>query len=318
MTKSTALATRPAAKPISVFANPESFEVGQRMCKALCNSDLVPTSYRGEGAMGNALIALDMANRMNIPPIMVMQNLDIIEGRPSWKSQFILGALNSCGMFSPVRFRIEDRGEQEAEKVEWAGPRGNRSKTIKKTKIREKTCVAYAIEKATGETLEGPEVSISMAVAEGWYFRPGSKWQTMPDLMLRYRSAAFFGRLYAPHILNGMPSTDEAIDVPVVDDFDGTTLDAETGEITEPAPAKPAGRASKVHAAMNAKSAPAKHDEPPAAKADDVTDIEPDDVTDIEPDDVTDIEPDEGPADSEPDDVPFGDPEEDDDGYSPA
>jgi len=43
----------------------------------------VPENYRGETNMGNALIALDMANRMGISPLMVMQNLHVIEGRPS-------------------------------------------------------------------------------------------------------------------------------------------------------------------------------------------------------------------------------------------
>ena len=46
-----------------------------------------------------------------------------------------------------------------------------------------------------GDRIEGPTVTIAMAKAEGWYGRSGSKWPTMPDLMLSYRSAAFFGTL---------------------------------------------------------------------------------------------------------------------------
>lgn len=242
--------TQSNGRPMSVFGDYGAFENAQRMCKALTASNLVPAQYRaneGEAAMGNALVALDMANRMGIPPLMVMQNLDVIEGRPSWKSSFVIGALNSCGLFGPIRFKVTDHGEREVSYQKWAGPKGQRRQETHKATVHDKTCIAYAIEKATGEVIEGPEVSVGMAIAEGWYFRPGSKWQTMPDLMLRYRAAAFFGRLYAPHILNGMPAADEVIDAEyeVIRDASPEPEPAETEE------ARPAGRASGVHAAMS-------------------------------------------------------------------
>ena len=52
-----------------------------------------------------------------------------------------------------------------------------------------------------------------MAKAEGWLTKTGSKWQTMPELMLKYRAAAFFGRLYAPEVLMGMQTAEEVIDI---------------------------------------------------------------------------------------------------------
>jgi hypothetical protein len=35
----------------------------------------------------------------------------------------------------------------------------------------------------------------------------------MPELMMRYRAAAFFGRLYAPEITMGMHSVEEVVDI---------------------------------------------------------------------------------------------------------
>lgn len=198
---------------LSAFANEHSFAVAQRMVKPLIQSGLVPVAYQGEQNIGNALIALDMANRMGLSPIVVMQNLHIIEGRPSWAASFIISALASCGLFSPIRWRVTDLGMVDAEKVVWEGPKGARTKKVIKEKIHDKEFVAYAVEKATGEVLEGPPVTFSMAIAEGWFHRPGSKWLTMPDLMGRYRSAAFFGRLYAPHITNGMMTDEESTDI---------------------------------------------------------------------------------------------------------
>jgi hypothetical protein len=160
-----------------------SFEMAQRQAKALSASDLVPQQYKGNVA--NTLVALEIANRIGASPLMVMQNLNIIHGRPSWGSSFIIAAINGSGKFTALRFV------------------GDLSKGIK----------AVCHEKATGELLEGPTVTMDMAKAEGWLDKAGSKWKTMPELMMRYRAAAFFGRLYAPEITMGMHSTEEVVDI---------------------------------------------------------------------------------------------------------
>lgn len=251
-----------SSQPVSVFSTIAAFEDAQRLVKPLISSDLVPANYRGADKTGNALIALDMANRMGIPALVVMQNLHVIEGRPSWSSKFVIGALASCGLFSPVRWRITDLGEVEAEKFEWVkGDDGRNQRKTVKVKVRDKQFIAYAVEKSTGEVLEGPPVTFSMAIAEGWYYRNGSKWLTMPDLMGRYRSASMFGGLYAPHILNGMPSEDEVVDI-----TDYRVIEPETATSTTAEP-KPAGRPRGLHAAMqNGKEEPEPVKDKPAAR----------------------------------------------------
>lgn len=54
---------------------------------------------------------------------------------------------------------------------------------------------------------------MEMAKAEGWVGKSGSKWKTMPELMIRYRAAAFWGRLYVPEIMMGMHTMEEIEDV---------------------------------------------------------------------------------------------------------
>lgn len=214
------------------FGDLASFEFMQRTAKMFAASSMVPTAYqamitKGYGdkqstepnpsALPNCVIALDMSQRMNANPLMIMQNLHIIEGRPSWSSQFIIAAINNCGKFSPLRFDLEWLDEMDAtySTFEWV----DRKKVEKKHSVRIKNarCVAWAIEKATGERLESAPVTMEMAVAEGWFGKNGSKWKSMPDLMMRYRSAAFFGRIYAPELLMGLPSADEVHDIIDVD-----------------------------------------------------------------------------------------------------
>ena len=203
----------------SVFSGDKAFDTAQRVAKALAASTMVPTSYQNN--VPNVLVALEMANRIGASPLMVMQNLNVIHGRPSWGSSFIIATINSFGSFGPLRFKVTGNGD-------------------------DRTCIAYATEKATGEVLEGPPVSIAMAKKEGWYQKSGSKWPSMPDLMLKYRSAAFFGRLYAPEIMMGMHTTDEVEDFgrpasvsPAADKLNGDARPAEP--IQEPTIIEPEG-----------------------------------------------------------------------------
>ena len=70
----------------------------QARAEEISRSDLVPKEFKGNP--GNCLIAMELSQRVGVPPIMVMQNMNIIHGRPAWSSQFIISAINSSGKFS--------------------------------------------------------------------------------------------------------------------------------------------------------------------------------------------------------------------------
>jgi len=177
-------APAPAANT-SIFSDMGAFEGAQRVCKMLASSNLVPSQFQGN--IANTMIALEMAQRTGFSPFMVMQGLYVVHGRPAFSAQFIIAAINACGRFSPLHYDIQGEGD-------------------------DMNCMAWAIEKSSGDRLDGPRVSIKMAKADGWYDKNGSKWKTIPELMLRYRAATFFGRLFAPDILMGMKSEDEIYD----------------------------------------------------------------------------------------------------------
>ena len=177
----------------NAFGNVAHFEVAQRMAKALCSSSIVPETYRGEQNIGNAMIALEMANRIGANVMSVLQNLYIVHGRPAWSSQFLISCVNASRKFTPLRYRMT----------------GNKNDDTF-------GCVAWAQDK-TGEKLESPEITVGIAKAEGWYQKNGSKWKTMPELMLRYRTATLFARLYAPELTMGISTEEEVVDIKVVD-----------------------------------------------------------------------------------------------------
>jgi len=171
-------------------AGERTFDLMQRQAQALASSQLLPTAYQNN--IPNCMIALELAERTGSSAFMVCQNVHIIQGKPSWSSSFIIAAINSCGRFSPIRYTLEGEGMK-------------------------RQCFAWAKDLADDAVLEGPVVSMEMAKAEGWLSKSGSKWKTMPELMLRYRSAAFFGRLYAPEILMGMHTVEEITDITAIE-----------------------------------------------------------------------------------------------------
>ena len=179
--------------------------------KAVTNADGTPQLMENPNATSNCLIALNMANRMGYDPLMIMQNLYIIEGRPAWSSQFIIAAINACGKFDPLQFEIVNEGEKEIEYVNSYWENGKKLSNQATVKLENLTCIAWTTDKK-GNRLQSDKISMEMAVKEGWYQKNGSKWQTMAGQMLRYRAAAFFGRIYAPEILMGIYAADEVRD----------------------------------------------------------------------------------------------------------
>ncbi|WP_409449735.1 recombinase RecT [Acinetobacter sp.] len=211
------------------------------MAESLANSTIIPEAFRNTlmvkdrydaqakkwiyrpeanpNGVSNCIIALNMAQRLGADPMMIMQNLYLVDGRPSWSSQFIIAAINSSGRYSPLRFDITG-GEEEVEipyaVTEWVYNQATKKKepveSNQTARVKNYKCVAWVVEKATGERLESTPITMEMAVKEGWYQKNGSKWQSMPEQMLRYRAASFFGRIYAPDLLMGLRTQEEEME----------------------------------------------------------------------------------------------------------
>ena len=172
---------------LSVFSDSESFNLACRMADALARSTIVPKHYQQNPS--NCMIAIEMASRINTSPMMVMQNLYIVNGSPAWSSQWIIAMINNSKRYkTELKFDIEynQRGELES-------------------------CTAWA-EDYNGNRVVGPKITMEMAKNEGWIGKSGSKWKTMPEVMIRYRAASFFGRLNCPDMIMGIYSQEEVID----------------------------------------------------------------------------------------------------------
>lgn len=171
---------------VSMF-NLNSLGAMMKLSATLAEATIIPETFQKKPA--NVLIALNMAQRMNADPLMIMQNMYIVYGNPSFSSKFLIGCFNTCGRFTSIKY-------------EFFGTPGT----------DDYGCRAYATEKATNEQVKSIDVTIGMAKAEGWVDKKGSKWKTIPQLMLQYRAAAFLIRTVAPEISMGLQTTEELQD----------------------------------------------------------------------------------------------------------
>jgi hypothetical protein len=204
MSTGTETALAPIQQQMTPSYEREAFELLQRKARCYSSSDLVPDCYRGDKGLPNCIIALEMANRLGASALMVMQNLYIVKGRPSWSAQFIIAAVNASGRFKPLRFHLEGEPKNRL-CIAWTTP-----------SYVELAAHVSTLDQARQEgvpILEGPAVTMQMAQAEGWSGKAGSKWITMPEIMIRYRAATFFGRIYAPDLLMGLRTADELADI---------------------------------------------------------------------------------------------------------
>ena len=183
-TETTSLATTaPEGQLPTMWNDSKLLNQAYKAAKFLASSELVPEqTYRNKPA--NCLIALDMANRLDLSPLVVMQNLYIVKGKPGWSGQFCISLINSSRRFSPLEFVTIDDGMY---------------------------CQAVRFE--DNKLCVGAAVTWDMVKAEGWLDKNGSKWKTMPDVMFRYRAASFFAKAYCPELLMGVPTVDEIKDV---------------------------------------------------------------------------------------------------------
>ncbi len=176
------------ARAISAFSSEAHFVAAQRIARAFAESTLVPQAYQGN--IPNVLIAMELSNRIGASLLMVAQNLDIIHGKPTWSAKFLIATVNASGRFTPLRYR-------------WQGTEGK----------DDWGCRAVAKDKQDGEECVGPLITVAVAKKEGWFEKKGSKWQTIPELMLTYRAATWWSRIFCPELSMGMQTSEEVVDV---------------------------------------------------------------------------------------------------------
>lgn len=200
----------PMNSPMATILNPVLYKHLMTVAAQFATTQLIPKHFQDKPQ--DVFVALHMAHRMGCDPILVLQNLYVVHGMPGWKSSFIIAQANMAKAFaSPIRWRVEKRGEPISIKRKQTYWENNQKRTREVSALVPDIAVtAYAADRTTGEEL-AVEVTMQQAIAEGW--TDNEKYSSLGEQMLRYRSAAFLVRLYAPQVMLGVPVVDELEDV---------------------------------------------------------------------------------------------------------
>ena len=169
----------------SVWENKDQFNQLLRAAQMLSQTSIIPQSYQNKPQ--DCFVAIEIANRMGVSPMVVMQNMYVVKGKPSWAGQACTMLINSCGKFKDVKHI-------------YTGEKGKPNRG----------CYVTATRISDGSQVDGVEVTMQMAQSEGW--TSNSKWRNMPELMLAYRASAFFARVYCPEAMMGVQTAEEVYD----------------------------------------------------------------------------------------------------------
>lgn len=205
MEENTITALAPAAQG-SILTQFSDLPQMLQVADTLCRSSIVPKRFSGD--QGGTLIALDIAARMNTNPLMIMQNLYVVQGSPSFSGQFAIAAMRTCPKYRDFRFEYLN-GKDFTGGMRVVGIRAD-----------------------GGPDDVGTAITPDMPAKFGW----GPMWQKMPEQMYRYRAASWFVRTYCPEVLMGLPTSDELDDIAA----------AEGAAMRNVTPAKGAKRALKA------------------------------------------------------------------------
>ncbi|MBY0355692.1 MAG: hypothetical protein K2Q12_08200 [Rickettsiales bacterium] len=176
----------PSGKGGNMLTDSNAFNQAYRVARLFAASQLIPAHLKGKEA--DCFIALYTADRMKEDPLIVMQNMYLVSGRPGWHTQYMIGRANNSGKLKgSITWDVEGSG--------------------KELRVRAKGVLA-----TTGEEITSPWVDFVMAEGEGW--TKNSKYKSMPEVMFRYRSAAMLIRFYLPEVMLGYQTVEELETLP--------------------------------------------------------------------------------------------------------
>ncbi|KXV66610.1 recombinase family protein [Gluconobacter oxydans] len=165
-----------------------SFNELMRFAEIAAGSGMVPKEYVGKPAA--ILIAVQMGSELGLAPMQSMQNIAVINGRPSIWGDALLGLVKA----SPVCDDVVETMEGEGDRM-----------------------TAICVAKRKGKSPVEARFSVQDAKDAGLWSKPGP-WKQYPKRMLQMRARGFALRDAFPDVLRGLITAEEAADIPQ-DDF---------------------------------------------------------------------------------------------------
>lgn len=200
----------------SYSIQPQTFGELQAFCTMIANSDLAPKDYRGKP--GNVLVAVQMGSEIGLKPMQAIQNIAVINGRPSVWGDAALALIKQHPAFQSCREWFDGQGDAET---------------------------AYCEMIRRGEPPVVRSFSLADAKAANLLGKDGP-WKQYRKRMMQMRARGFCGRDAFPDALKGLSFAEEAMDIPGEQEYQAPT------ETTRPAASSEPTRTDSVKAKLRA------------------------------------------------------------------
>lgn len=189
----------------AMILRPQTFDQLARFSEMAAGSELMPKDYKGKP--GNIMIAVQMGSEIGLAPMQAIQNIAVINGRPSVWGDAMAGLCKAHPAWMGMKEEIVGDGD-------------------------DMRAVCEVHRKGDHPTIR--EFSVEDAKRAGLWGKAGP-WQQYPKRMLQMRARGFALRDAFPDALKGLISAEEAQDIPA-DSFAGTTIQGEAMRVEQPAP----------------------------------------------------------------------------------
>ena len=203
------VATLPQKQSFSL--TPQTLDEAMQFAGMMSKSNIVPKDYQGNP--GNVLVAVQWGMELGLQPLQAMQNIAVINGRPSIWGDAMLAIVRGSGLLESIKEDISETG-------------------------------AVCTLKRRGEDAVSREFTVEDAKRAGLLGKQGP-WQQHPKRMMQMRARAFALRDVFPDVLRGVNIAEEARDMPVEKDMGAA-------EVVEPAQA-PASKTESLRNKVAAK-----------------------------------------------------------------
>ncbi|MCQ9378836.1 hypothetical protein [Methyloversatilis sp. XJ19-49] len=175
------------ASSAGFLANPQNFDEAMRIARVLADSDMVPKDYKGKPQ--NCLVALQWGADVGLPGLQALQNIAVINGRPSIWGDAALALVQSHPAYVGHREWMEGEGEARA------------------------ACCAVT-RKGAPEHIQ--RFSVADAKRAALWGKTGP-WTQYPDRMMQMRARGFALRDRFADALRGLSIGEESQDIAEVD-----------------------------------------------------------------------------------------------------
>lgn len=169
------------------LVQPQSMEEVYRFAKTITESDLCPKDYRNKP--GNAIVAIQMGAEVGLQPMAALQNIAVINGRPSMWGDGLLAVCLADGSVS-----VQESFDEPSVTA---------------------TCVVTRT-RANGATQVTTQSFSKNDAERAQLWKKQGPWTQYPKRMLQMRARAFALRDACADLIRGMQSAEEQSDIPQV------------------------------------------------------------------------------------------------------